>query len=102
MQVVPGLIVFRSADPRVEVGVKPGAWGQRMQQIDIAVARDCLRDRKRLDGGIVLQSFVEAPQKFASRLGVILPGVFAVQNDWDDSIFPLTRYRSRRVLNVMD
>src|SRR5882724_830099 len=86
VKIVPGLVIFRRADPDIEVGVNPGAGRQRMQHIDVTVPRNGLGNSKRFDGMIILQSIVEAPQEFASGLGVVLPSVFTVKNDGHDSI----------------
>ena len=102
VKIVPGLVVFRRADPDIEVGVNPGAGCQRIQDIDIAMLRDSFRNCKRFDRGIVLQSIVEASQEFASGFGIVLPGVFTVQNYGYDSILTAGYKRLRTVLNVMD
>src|SRR5437899_12097133 len=102
VKIVPGLVVFRRADPDVEIRVNPRAGYQRIQDIDIAMPRDRLRNRKRFDRGIILQGIVEASQEFASGFGIVFPGVFTVQNYGYDSILTARYKRLRTVLNVMD
>src|SRR5438874_6962240 len=102
VKIVPGLVVFRRADPDIEVGVNPGAGRQRMEDVDVAVPRNGLGKSKRFDRRIILQGIVEASQEFASGLGIVFPGVFTVQNDGYDSILTARYKRLRAVLNVMD
>src|SRR6266576_1082336 len=44
-EIVPGAVVFRSADPDIEVGRDPGAWGDRIQMVEVVLPRDRLRAR---------------------------------------------------------
>src|SRR5436305_13658125 len=48
-EVVPRLVVFRCADPYVEVGVDPRARYERLQVSKILMASDRFADRHRLD-----------------------------------------------------
>src|SRR5258708_31500538 len=86
MKVIPGPVVLRSTDPHVEVGVNPRSRNKRWKAPEIPMVRDRFRDADGLDALIVLESIVEAPQKLASRLWVILPCILPVDNHRDDSI----------------
>src|SRR5271165_1496426 len=89
-QQVPGAVVFRRPDPDIEVGVDPRPGYQPPQVTEVArlVARDGLADGHRLNLVVMLQGIVEAAQEFAPRLGVILPRIFAVENNRYNSAFP--------------
>ena len=65
------------------------------------MARDGFRDCDRFDAGFVLQAIVETAQKFAARLRVVFPGIFAVENDRDHRIAACIKNRLRRLLNVI-
>ena len=89
MKVIPGTVVLRSADPHVEVGINPRSRNKRWKAPEIPMACDRFRDADGLNALIVLQSIVEATQKLASRLWVILPSILAVENHRDHSITSL-------------
>ena len=100
VEIVPGAVVFRSADPDVEVGVNPRARNQRLQPAKILVPRDGLGNRDGFHAGLALQRVVEAAQKFPPRLRVIFPGILAVENDRNHGITALIKHRLGRLLDV--
>src|SRR5690348_14745743 len=73
IEVIPRAIVFRSADPDIEVGVNPRTGSQRIQGVEVLVPRDGLRHRDRLNSLVILQQVVEAAQEFAPGFGIVLP-----------------------------
>src|ERR1700751_4126261 len=81
IEVVPGAIVFGSADPDVEVGIDPRARDKGCEVRESLVARNSFGDGNGFDAGIALQRIVEAAKEFAGGSWVIFPGVFAVKND---------------------
>src|SRR6266576_6248127 len=78
-EIVPGAVVFRSADPDIEVGRDPGARGDRIQTVEVVMPRDRFRDGYGFYPWSVLQRVVETAQEFAARLGIVFPGVFAIE-----------------------
>src|SRR6266851_4281025 len=68
VKIVPGTIVFRRADPHVEIGVNPGAGNQRRELGEISVPGNSLGDGNRLDSRFTLQQIVETAQELTPRL----------------------------------
>ena len=48
-----------------------------------------LGNRGRLDAGLALQGIVEAAQEFPAGLGIVFPGIFAIQDDGHHSVMPI-------------
>jgi len=69
---------------------------------DVLVARDRFRHRHRCPSRLFLQSLVEPPQEFSSRMRVVFPGVLTVQDDGNHGILPARQHRLRRFLNLVD
>jgi len=85
-EVVPGTVVFGSADPNVEIGMNPGAGNQRGKLAEVLVPLDSLRNCNCFEARLSLQRLVETAQKFPSRMRIIFPGIFAIQNDRNHSL----------------
>ena len=59
-------------------------------------------DRHGLKARLVLQACVEPAEEFPARLGVILPGIFAVEDDRHDDVFAFIENGLGSVFNVVD
>src|SRR5579883_364207 len=81
IEIVPGEIVLGGADPNIEVRVNPGARNQCLERIEVLLTRYGLGYGDSFYARLILQAIIEAAQKFAARLGEVLPCVFAVEND---------------------
>ena len=101
VEIVPGAIVFRSADPDVEVGVNPGARNQRLSWRKFWCRCNGFGDRDGLDSGLALQRIIEAAQKFPAGLRIVFPRIFAIENDGNDRIMSRIQNRLRGLLNVV-
>ena len=77
---VPGHHVFARANPHVEIGVDPGRGENSVVARDFSGGRGGLARRQRLNIGIVVDSPVKLPQKFAAVAAEIFPRIFSVQN----------------------
>ena len=101
-QIVPGAVVLGRADPHIEVRRDPGTWGNRFEPPKVAVAIDRFGNGNGLHSGRALQAIVETAQEFAPGFGVILPGVFAIEDDGNHGIVAFIQHRLRRPLDVLD
>ncbi len=52
------------------------------------------------DTGLALQAVIKAAQKFATRMRIIFPGIFAVENDCDDGVASLGQDGLGRFFNI--
>src|SRR6266850_1414055 len=53
-KIIPGAIVFGSTDPDIEVGRDPGTGRDRIQAVEVAMARDRFGDGDGFHSGAVL------------------------------------------------
>ncbi len=85
-QLAPAFMVVGVPDPDVEVRVDPGT-GEDAHQL-LAGAGRGLRDRHRPQLGVVREPAIQRPEERTALALVVLPGVFAVQDDRDDGLSP--------------
>src|SRR5262245_39669367 len=84
-ELVPGAPIVVVADPDIEVGVDPRAGKDRLQLPPGRVDRLTHRDRPQL--GMVRETTVQGAQKWPAASFEMFPGVFAVEDDWDQRLF---------------
>ena len=99
---VPGLIVFGRANPYIEVRVDPRTGNETRQRAEVFVTRDRLAHGDGLDRRIALETIVEATQKLTSRLRVVFPGIFAIENHRDNGVFASVQHRPRGLTNGVE
>ena len=92
MQVVPGAIVFGSADPDVEVSIDPRARNQRRQ------ARNCAGGRwprkwSRPPGRSRVANRRRSAAEIRVRTWIIFPGIFAIENHRNHGVAALRQHR---------
>ena len=81
----PGEVVFLMADPDVEVGVDPGT-GVDAGDFVGGDALEGFGDGDGGEGGILGDEAVEFFEEGAAAVVVVLPGVFAIEDDGDEGI----------------
>src|SRR5215469_11330749 len=86
VEIIPGLVVLRRADPYIEVRVDPGSGYEGAEHVEILVTLNGFRNGYCLDPRIILKCIVEAPQELSTRLRKVLPSILAIQNDRNDGI----------------
>src|SRR4029077_20933433 len=68
------------ANPDIEIGVDPGTGGDSLNRGDLVRVAQGFTDGERAYIRIAGNSSVKLAQKFAAVAGVILPGIFAIEN----------------------
>ena len=94
-ELVPGAVVFGSANPYVEVGVDPRAGDEAVELAEVFIFRAAIASRMVTGSicGFVLEGVVEAAEELASVLRIRLPGVLAVEDDGDHGIVSAVEHR---------
>src|SRR5207302_4033703 len=83
---IPGALVVAMADPDVEVRVDPGTREDAFEYRSVRRAR--LGHRHRRELSMALEPAVQGAQEGPAAAVEMLPGVFSVQNDGDEGLFP--------------
>src|SRR5216683_8095082 len=60
VKIVPGAVVFRGANPDVEIGMDPRPWDQRLERGKMLLPLNGLGHRRCLHSSLALQRIVEA------------------------------------------
>src|SRR5262245_58632614 len=84
VQQVPGGVVFVVADPDGEIVGDPTAREQSPDTVGGRVVAEVIAYAGGTDDGMPRRTSIERPQEFDTAVRVILPAVFAVQNDGDE------------------
>src|SRR4051794_18454440 len=97
MQQVPGGIVLLMADPDRKVVADPAASGQVGQVIVRRKALQKLADPHGADAGRRCAAPVERPQEIDATVGIVLPAIFAIEDDANKSRRRASRYLANAV-----
>src|SRR6202022_4314279 len=100
-EIVPGAVVFGSADPYIEICLNPRSRNQRREPSKLLVSGNGVGNRDCFHPRLALERVVETAQELAARPGIILPRVLAIQDDRNDRIMSCFKKRLRRLLDVM-
>ena len=102
VEIIPSFVIFRRSDPNIKVGVNPRSRNQRFEMGWVFVTRHGLRNRHRFNARIIMQCVIKSAQKFAARMRIVFPGIFAVQNNRNHRVLAFCNNRLRRFSNLMD
>ena len=74
----PRLMIFRMADPDLEIRVCPGS---RRKPIEVLrrKAVQCLGQGHGFQRGILLDTFEQPPQEIAAAIRIVVPGIFPIE-----------------------
>src|SRR2546421_953980 len=101
-KIIPGKIIFRCANPDIEVGIDPRTRDDGSQLLRGRLAPNGLRDGQALKSAVMQDAIIEPPQKFSSGFWIRLPGILSIQDDWHHCVSSLLQHRSTGGLNATE